>query len=100
MHQRASALIQIANPDHHPVLMTDLLASLYKLTPAETRLTLRLFDGVTPAEYALEAEISIATVRTQIRSVLDKTHTRRQAELIKLLALLPTVNARGLTAPV
>ncbi len=100
MHQRASALIQIANPDHHPVLMTDLLASLYKLTPAETRLTLRLFDGVTPAEYALEAEISIATVRTQIRSVLDKTHTRRQAELIKLLALLPTVNGRSLAAPV
>ncbi len=99
IHQRASALIQIANPDHQPVLMTDLLVSLYKLTPAETRLALRLFEGVTPAEYAEDAGISIATVRTQIRSVLDKTHTKRQAELIKLLALLPTVNASGM-APV
>jgi DNA-binding CsgD family transcriptional regulator len=100
MHQRASALIQIANPDHQPILMTDLLASLYKLTPAKTRLTLRLFDGVTPAEYAEEAQISIATVRTQIRSVLDKTHTRRQAELIKLLALLPTVKGTSWAVPV
>ncbi len=90
--QRPSALIQIANPDHQPLPMTELLASLYKLTPAESRLALRLFEGVTPAEYAEETKISITTVRTQIRSVLDKTHTRRQSELIKLLALLPTVN--------
>ena len=66
-----------------------LFARLYGLTPAEGRLAAALLAGKTPGEHATAAGVSIATVRTQMHAVLAKTGTRRQAELVCLLANLP-----------
>jgi len=69
-----------------------LFARLYGLTPAEGRLAAALLAGKTPGEHATAAGVSIATVRTQMHAVLAKTGTRRQAELVCLLANLPDLD--------
>jgi DNA-binding CsgD family transcriptional regulator/PAS domain-containing protein len=66
-----------------------LFAQLYGLTPAEGRLAAALLTGKTPGEHATAAAVSIATVRTQLHAVLAKTGTRRQVELVCLLANIP-----------
>jgi DNA-binding CsgD family transcriptional regulator/PAS domain-containing protein len=66
-----------------------LFARLYGLTPAEGRLAAALLAGKTPGEHATAAGVSIATVRTQMHAVLAKTGTRRQSELVCLLANIP-----------
>jgi DNA-binding CsgD family transcriptional regulator len=62
------------------------VATALGVTPAEARLALALLHDKTLKEYADEQGVSIHTVRIQMRSLLDKTDTRRQAELVRLLA--------------
>lgn len=63
------------------------LQQLYGLTPAEARLALGLLHDQSPADYAQRQGLSLATVRTQMRNLLAKTGTRRQAELLRRLSL-------------
>jgi DNA-binding CsgD family transcriptional regulator len=65
------------------------LVQLFRLSPAEARLARALALGKTPEEFATECELSMATVRTQLRKVFEKTGTARQAELMKLLVSVP-----------
>jgi DNA-binding CsgD family transcriptional regulator/PAS domain-containing protein len=62
------------------------LKSAYRLTPAETRVVFGLFDGLAPADIATHAGASVATVRSQIASIREKTGARNQTDLIRLLA--------------
>lgn len=58
------------------------LADRYQLTPAEVRVALMLIEGLAPVEIAAGNQVSLNTIRTQIKSLLRKTDTRRQAEFI------------------
>jgi DNA-binding CsgD family transcriptional regulator len=62
------------------------LQRLFDLTPAEARLAIGIGSGKTLAEIAEETCLSNATLRTQLSSVFMKTQTRRQPELVALLA--------------
>ncbi len=62
------------------------LQSLHGLTAAEAQVVLRLARGRTVAEAAAELGIGIATARTHLHHALRKTGTRRQAELVGLIA--------------
>ncbi|CAG0993414.1 hypothetical protein BURK2_02523 [Burkholderiales bacterium] len=62
------------------------LAVQHQLTPAETRLARALAEGLCVKEIAERYLISRNTVRTQIRSIFDKTGARRQAQLVRLLS--------------
>lgn len=64
------------------------LERIYRLTRTEAKLAVLLGSGATIAEVAETHGVSVATVRTQLRSIFDKTHTRRQAELVILIARL------------
>ena len=61
------------------------IRDLFKLTPAETRLALLLMEGLTPEACATKLQVSITTVRSQLRALLRKTETERQAELVAML---------------
>jgi DNA-binding CsgD family transcriptional regulator len=68
------------------------LQKLFNLTPAEASLAVKISRGKTPAAIARSNGVTIATVRSQLKAVFAKTNTRRQAELVGLLArvsLLP-----------
>jgi DNA-binding CsgD family transcriptional regulator len=57
-----------------------------KLTPAEARIALGIARGDALAAIAEAHGISIATARTQLKSVFAKTGTHRQGQLVALLA--------------
>lgn len=86
------ALVFVSNPIDRGALPAHLLRTLFDLTPAEVRLAEALVQGESPGEYSARAGISLNTVRTQLRSVFEKTQTHRQAELVKLLTSFPTRN--------
>jgi len=73
-----------AKPSINPAL----LAKLFGLTPAESRVALSIAQGLSPDEIADQAGVSRLTVRRQLKAVFEKTDTHRQGELAALLARL------------
>jgi DNA-binding CsgD family transcriptional regulator len=82
------ALTPMTRPQAPPV---ELVQSLFDLTPAEARVARSLASGKTVEAIATEGGVSLNTVRTHVRGVLEKTGCTRQAEVITLLSgILPS----------
>ncbi|MFO1036503.1 MAG: helix-turn-helix transcriptional regulator [Geminicoccaceae bacterium] len=62
------------------------LAAMFGLTPAEARVARSILDGRSLRQTAQGLVVSPTTARTHLQRVFDKTGTRRQAELIRLLS--------------
>jgi DNA-binding CsgD family transcriptional regulator len=62
------------------------LQRLFGLTLSEAALAVHLARGATLTEIAEERGVTLATVRSQLASVFDKTQTSRQTHLVALLA--------------
>lgn len=60
--------------------------STYGFTEAETRLVQRLLAAESLQDAARVLGITYETARTRLKSIFRKTKTRRQAELVLLLA--------------
>ena len=58
------------------------LKDRFDLTPAEARLVARLMTGESLRSCAKALGIKYETVRTHLKSIFQKTGTRRQAELV------------------
>lgn len=65
----------------------------FGLTPAETRLAARLKDGLTLKESAEDLNVSLNTVRNQLRAVFDKMGLNRQSDLVRALAQLSALSS-------
>lgn len=77
------------------------VARIFGLTKAEARLTLAIANGVTATEYCSNNGISLNTAYSQIKNILSKTGTRRQAELVKLvLQHSPSMERRKINIPI
>lgn len=61
------------------------IAALFSLTPAEARLAAALASGVSLADFAVGRGITLGTARIQLKQVLAKTASGRQAELVRQL---------------
>jgi DNA-binding CsgD family transcriptional regulator len=86
----ASFLLLVADLDTLVPARADLLEHGFGLTACEARVAVALSTGMTPSEIARHHGISMGTVRSQLKSVFVKTGTKRQPELIAVLArLLP-----------
>lgn len=83
---RAAALILVRDPEDSMPSLAKTLAALYALTPAEARLLEAIGRGDAVGEYADANRVSVNTVRSQIKSIQAKTDTRRQSELVRLVA--------------
>ncbi|MDH3662239.1 MAG: hypothetical protein OEU92_19795 [Alphaproteobacteria bacterium] len=81
-----SAAIFVTDLEQKPVPRTEMLRTLYNLTPAEARLATALGSGVSIKNYAEQAKLSIHYVRWLLKQVEAKTDTRRMTDLIRLLA--------------
>lgn len=66
--------------------LTEMLHGLFDLTPAEARVARALATGLSIEEISVKSAISRETVRTQLKGVMAKTATTRQADLVRLLA--------------
>jgi DNA-binding CsgD family transcriptional regulator len=78
----------LASADRAPASWIDIqkIQILLKCTQAEAEVAASLLGGLTPARIAQDRQVSLNTVRTQIRALLEVSGTRRVAELIVLLA--------------
>ena len=85
-HGTALVLIGASRQAGPPQAAT--LMQTFGLSPAETRVALAIAAGKAPADYAAEAGLSLATVRTQLRSTFRKAGCDRQAELVRKMDLL------------
>lgn len=81
-----AALLLLVDPEESAPTQGEILRQLYGLSPAEARLTLLIIAGSSRQQAAEQLGIADATARTQLERVFAKTGTRRQAELIRLLA--------------
>ncbi len=78
--------------------LTEMLHGLFDLTPAEARVARGLAAGLSIEEISLRAAISRETVRTQLKGVMAKTATTRQADLVRLLAGASPLSEAGSSA--
>ena len=75
-----------------PDSLTTLLKEAFKLTLAEVEVVRALVEGKSLKEIGVERNRSFETVRAQTRSILAKTETRSQTELIRItLSLMDVV---------
>jgi DNA-binding CsgD family transcriptional regulator/PAS domain-containing protein len=90
--QRAAAALFVASASGPPRLPHDALVQLYDLTPAEVRIFELICDGQTRADISALLGVSVATVKSHLVHVFQKTGSRRQVDLVRL--------AKSLTFPV
>jgi DNA-binding CsgD family transcriptional regulator len=86
---RSGALMFIFDPEQAHDITADLVRKLFKLSPAEAQLAVSLCAGRTLEEIAAERGRALSTVRSQVRSLFDKTGTNRQTDLVSLLLASP-----------
>jgi DNA-binding CsgD family transcriptional regulator len=90
----ASALVFFHDVRQNPGLDPAIVADTFGLTPAEARLAVTLASGIAVKTIAAQRKVEVSTVRTQLRSILAKTGTNRQAELVRVLLGLPAIRSR------
>ena len=69
-----------------------ILAEAFGLTSAEAHVAGMLAEGHSMQDIASQRGVSLETVRSQVRAVFTKTDTRRQSDLVRLLAEIPLVD--------
>jgi DNA-binding CsgD family transcriptional regulator len=72
------------------------LQQLFALTVAEADVALALAAGRRSEDIAAARAVSLPTVRTQIRQILEKTGARHLRDLMRLLAGLPVGRPPGI----
>ncbi|MFB2553509.1 alpha/beta fold hydrolase [Ensifer soli] len=77
-----------------PQALTGMIRDAFSLTQAEVEVVRGLAEGATLQAIARERRRSVATVRTQLRSILAKTETHTQAELVRI-----TLNLMDVVGP-
>jgi DNA-binding CsgD family transcriptional regulator/tetratricopeptide (TPR) repeat protein len=80
-----SVLVCVTDLDAGVAMPEQQLREIFGLTPAEARLALALFEGLTPAEAAADFGLSLHTVRAQLARVFEKTGASRQSGLMRLM---------------
>ncbi len=88
----AAALVLIVDPERAAHLPPEDLQKLYELTPAEAEVAIRVIKAHGLQNVADELHVTLSTVRVHLQRVFEKTGTRRQAELVRMLIELATTN--------
>lgn len=81
-----AAIMFVADPESSPSSAQHQLRNLYRLTPAEAAVAMAISRGAGLQAVADELQVSLTTARTHLQHVFEKTETRRQAELVRLIS--------------
>jgi DNA-binding CsgD family transcriptional regulator len=84
------AVIVLVDLDDRSRPPEDTLRAIFGLTPAEAKLAQHLASGESVEQIASRLGIAYETARNQLKSVLAKTETHRQSNLVSLLARVLT----------
>lgn len=77
--------LYLSDPSRPLPIAAEAIGKLYQLTRTEAQVAIALANGMGLEEIARSHDRSIHTVRTQLRSIFQKTATSSQADLIRLL---------------
>jgi DNA-binding CsgD family transcriptional regulator len=88
---RATVAVLITDPERAVLADAERLARQFKLTSAEAKLAEALANGHSVSMAAAKLSIGVPTARTHLRSLLAKTATKRQSELIRVLLSGPAL---------
>jgi DNA-binding CsgD family transcriptional regulator len=83
-------MVFVIDLSNEPLIETEMLSTALRITQAEALLARALFADKTLADYAEERQVSKHTARAQLKSLMHKTETKRQSELVKLLTRMLT----------
>lgn len=83
----ARVIVTITQPAAQSTAARRKFEALFGLTPAEAQVAVLLMQGLSAAEAARQLALQVSTVRTHVRAILLKTHTRSKAELAHCLTL-------------
>ena len=98
--QPGRVLVTLRSEAAAPTFDAATLWRLFKLTPAEARLALAIAAGRSLGQIGREHHVSENTLRTQLASILRKTDTANQRELVRILSLLPPMHRPASPRPV
>ncbi|HEX4024282.1 MAG TPA: hypothetical protein VHX52_06195 [Steroidobacteraceae bacterium] len=90
----AHVLVLVGDPDQAPNFSEAVLGGFYGLTRAEVEIANALLSGRTVEQIADKRGVTDGTLRVQLKTIFQKTDTRRQSDLLKLLLSLPASSAR------
>jgi DNA-binding CsgD family transcriptional regulator len=92
--RKSAALILVIDPDRVPDSPERRLLALYNLTRIEARVACDLHKGASLNAVAESLNVRPSTVRTHLHHVFNKTETRRQADLVRLIEQVSGVLGR------
>jgi DNA-binding CsgD family transcriptional regulator/PAS domain-containing protein len=78
-------VVCIVDPAREAQLRPAHLQQLYGLTTAEAEVAVRVVRGHKLQSVADDLSVTLSTVRIHLQRVFEKTHTHRQAQLVRLL---------------
>ena len=81
----SGAILLATNPNRRTVGDGRLFQIALDLSRAESGVAVALLEGLDAKEAAARLHVSHETVRTHLKRIFEKTHTRRQAELLLVL---------------
>lgn len=87
------ALVLLHDPALNSNLDPFIVAETFDLTPAEARVAVQMVNGLTADEIAQKSGVSVNTVKSQIKSLFQKTGTTRQAELVSVIHRMPELDS-------
>lgn len=70
-----------------------LLTQMYGLSVAEARVVCALLKGSTPKQIAIDSGVAISTIRSQLKSIFNKSGTSKQTELMQILYPILSIQA-------
>lgn len=85
-----AALIFLSDPESIPPSRAQVLRDLYGLSPVESRLVDLLLHGLELRGAAERLSITYHSARFYLKEIFRKTQTRRQVELYRMMASLPS----------
>ena len=78
-------LMVISDPSEELTIPEARLRDLFGLSRSEAKVANGMLNGLDPKEIAETLGLGISTVRSHLRRIFDKTDTKRQSELVRLL---------------
>lgn len=93
--RHGAALVFIADPAARTSVQERAVGTLLGLTPAQSRVACALARGSTVGEIATMLQVRESTIRFHLRTIFERTETRRQSDLLRLVL---TVSGSGLAS--
>jgi len=82
----ATAVLFVSRASLDISAASDIIKKIFKLTPAEARVLLTVVELGGVSETARNLDVAESTVKTHLGRIFTKTDTKRQADLVKLVA--------------